>query len=364
VLKRPLDEQSSHRLRDWLKASLDRDFVDVRFAPASNGFSAETLFATLVPADGQPTQEVVLRIEQPGGHIFLDTDIEVQASTIRALAKRGVPVPRLLALEADTSVIGRRFMVMSHVRGRGFPQAPNYYANGWVLELDPARRARLWHNALSLLGRINRLRPTDGFEFLDRPHYGAAGIDQYLGWLRAWRDEALGGAPNPVIDTALAYLEANRPRATATSLIWGDSNPCNILFRDDLTVAAALDFEAAALGPGEVDLGWWFFLDRTRRAGRAPLEGVPDRQHCIAIYEQAVGRPAVAVDYFEILGGVRMALVIASTASRLVAAGQLPAKTAVAIDNPMTATVAKLIHIEPPTPGEDFRDFVRAVAGV
>jgi aminoglycoside phosphotransferase (APT) family kinase protein len=349
-------------LERWLGDRLGLDVASVEFGRASNGFSAETLFAKVNSADGAE-RNVVLRLEQPGGEIFLDTDIGDQARVLQALADNGVPSPTLLALESDRAILGRRFLAMERVGGRNFPQAPSYYVNGWVRELDAAGRARLWHNALSLLGQINRLKPADGFAFLDRPDRGEAGIDQYLGWLRAWRVDAVGPGPNRVIDAALDWLDANRPASIPVGLIWGDSNPCNILFNDDLTVSAALDFEAAALGPAEVDLGWWFFLDGVRGRGKDKLSGVPDRAECIEIYEAALGRPAIAVDYFEILGGVRMSLVIARTARRLVESGVLPANTPVALENPMAAALAELMGLTPPPVGDDFRDFVRAVAG-
>lgn len=349
-------------LEAWLARQVGTDVARVDFGRASNGFSAETLFAAVTPVSGG-TRELVLRMEQPGGEIFLDTDIATQARVLAALNDNGIPCPRLLALEEDRSVAGRRFLAMERVAGRNFPQAPSYFVNGWVKDLDADGRALLWHNALSLIGSINRLGEDDGFAFLDRPRYGAKGIDQYLGWLRAWRDEATMGRPNPVIDSALDWLETNKPQGLPVSLIWGDSNPCNILFADDLSVAAALDFEAAALGPAEVDMGWWLFLDGVRGKGKDKLSGVPSRADCVAIYEAALGRKAVGIDYFEILGGVRMALVIARTTRRLVETGLLPPDTPVALENPMAAALASMTDQPVPVVGEEFRAFVKAVAG-
>src|SRR3546814_3301172 len=63
---------------------------------------------------------------------------------------------------------------------------------GWVKELAAEARNRLWYNALSTLGQIGRLDWREDFAFLDRPAYGATGMDQYLGWLCAWRNDVLG----------------------------------------------------------------------------------------------------------------------------------------------------------------------------
>lgn len=347
-------------LERWLGSRLGLKVAEVKFSPASNGFSAETIFAALRTTDNG-THKLVIRLEQPGGEIFLETDVANQARTIAALAARGIPVPPLLALEEDASILGSRFLVMQHVEGRGFPQAPSYFADGWVKQLSPQQRGKLWKNALTLMGGINRLDAGDGFGFLDRPHHGVAGIDQYLGWLRAWRDQVIGDQPSRVIDAAIARLEADRPHGLAANVIWGDANPCNILFADNLSVATALDFEAAALAPAEVDLGWWFFLDRRRGRGHQALSGVPDRAKAIEIYQNALGRTAVAIDYFEIMGGVRMSLVIARTVRRLVDLGLLAEGLDVASDNPMTVTLAELIDIEPPKTGPSFEAFVTAL---
>lgn len=349
-------------LENWLKSTSDLDVAEVTFSRASNGFSAETIFAGIRGRGGE-RRDVVFRIERPGGQIFLDTDIANQARMLKALAGNGIPVPEVLALEEDCAVAGSRFLVMTHCRGRNFPQSPNYLANGWVKDLAAPQRTLLWSNALTVLGRINRLTVEDGFDFLDRPEYGEAGLAQYLGWLAAWRDDAVGDQPSAVIDAALNWLLSNRPNDVPVQVIWGDSNPCNILFDEDLNVSAALDFEAAALGPAEVDLGWWFFMERRRSRGRDQLSGVPGRSESIAIYEAALGRAAVAVDYFEVLGGLRMALVIARTNRRLVETGKLSRLGTVAQHNPIVETLAELIGNDPPAVGEDFAQFVSAVAG-
>jgi aminoglycoside phosphotransferase (APT) family kinase protein len=159
----------------------------------------------------------------------------------------------------------------------------------------------------------------------------------------------------------MAYLAANLPQDLPVGFVWGDSNPCNMLFDPDLSVSALLDFEAAALGPGELDLGWWFFLDRTRVGDRPPLTGVPDRNACIAIYESALGRRARELEYFEILAGARMALVIVRSVERLIEAGRLPCHTDAALNNPMTGALAGLLGMRSSPVAEGFMDFVAAV---
>jgi aminoglycoside phosphotransferase (APT) family kinase protein len=350
-------------LTPWLRERLGKAALSVRAtSPAANGFSAQTIFVTIEPEPAAAAYDIVLRLEHPGREIFLDTDLGRQAQLMQALAQRRIPAPALIGVELDPAHIGRRFIAMHRSSGRNFPQSSSYLVAGWVKELSVAGRATLWRNALQVLAAINRLDWRDSFQFLNRPQYGAPGLDQYLGWLRAWHAEVLDQRPHAIIDAGFDRLESQRPDDLPCGVVWGDSNPNNMLFDADLSVSAVLDFEAAALGPGEVDLGWWLFMDRRRSRGLAPLPGKPDRQGCISLYGQALRRPVVAIDYFEIMAGVRMALVIAQTARRLREAGLLDKDSDAATHNPIVAVLAELLGIEAPQAGQGFRDFVAAVS--
>src|SRR5215217_3666561 len=69
-----------------------------------------------------------------------------------------------------------------------------------------------------------------------------------------------------------------------------------------LILAAMLDWEMAALGPGEADLAWWIVMDSLLSEGlELPrLAGLPDRSESIEFYERARGRPVEHIDYYEI----------------------------------------------------------------
>jgi aminoglycoside phosphotransferase (APT) family kinase protein len=100
-----------------------------------------------------------------------------------------------------------------------------------------------------------------------------------------------------------------------------------MMFRDFMPVAV-LDWEMAALGAPEVDLGWMLFMhafwqDMINRHG---LPGLPDfmvRSESIALYEEVTGRPARNVDFWEVFAALRFAIVSVRTSARGVAYGQM-----------------------------------------
>src|SRR5215510_7744169 len=73
-----------------------------------------------------PTRAYVLRRKPPGKLLPSAHAIEREYRVMRALAATGVPVPRMLALCEDETVIGTPFYVMEHVAGRVFwdPRLP------------------------------------------------------------------------------------------------------------------------------------------------------------------------------------------------------------------------------------------------
>lgn len=351
------------RLGAWLAARMGTA-TDLRvesMEPVSTGASAETVVCSVAfKADGASCRRsVVLRRESPAGPIFLDTSLVRQGQMMRAIRAQGIPTAEIVGIEPDVSVLGAPFMVMEKVEGRALPHSN---ASGWLFDLPPAERGRVWRNSIETIGALNRLDWRDGLRMLDKPRYGATpGLDQYLGWALAWRDEVMGPGGHEILDEGVAYLCREKPSTSAVDVLWGDPNPGNFLYADDLSVAAALDFEAAALGPGEVDLGWWLLMDdrRCREAGRLP--GLPERDEMVAIYQASLGRAVDNAHYFEVLAAVRMSLVLVRSVARLKAQGRLPATCAADRANPYCAMLAERIGLSPPDIGEDFDQFRRAV---
>jgi aminoglycoside phosphotransferase (APT) family kinase protein len=119
------------------------------------------------------------------------------------------------------------------------------------------------------------------------------------------------------MDAVWAWLNDELPAELPTEgLNWGDARFGNVLY-EGTTPSCVLDWEMAAIGPAEVDMGWWFFMNRfyTEGTGAEPLRGFPPKAEAIATYEAALGRPMERLDWYETLAGFRFGIIFIRAAA-------------------------------------------------
>ncbi|MBB2910437.1 aminoglycoside phosphotransferase (APT) family kinase protein [Streptosporangium becharense] len=331
------------RLTTWLADRLP-DAADLRLTeltiPPSRGFANETLIVRARTATRD--HHLVVRVEPAAHRVYPRGSLDAEYRLMRGLAATGtVPVPAVHFHEPDASVLGAPFLVMSFVPGDVPGDLPSYHSAGWLAELEPRRRAEPWRAALAALAAVHRLRPGDlGLGFLDRPAFGPTGTAQELGYYAAHLD-FFGCADEPVPLAALEWLKANRPAGEAApGLLWGDARLGNIVFRD-LRPVALLDWEMAALGPAEIDLGWFLWMDRflSEGIGVPRLAGLPGRAETVAEFGRLLGRPVRDPHYYEVLAGFRFALITARVQRLLDTSGTLPPGVTV----PLHANAVRLL---------------------
>jgi aminoglycoside phosphotransferase (APT) family kinase protein len=291
------------------------------------GFSNETILGRLRWSDldgGRHEARVVVRIEPSDHQLFLDPDAMFQARVMRALARHQVPVPEVLFEEPSAALLGAPFFVMRLVEGRIPSDLPSWHVAGWTTRLDRADRARLYDNALAALVALHATDWQDGLEFLQRRGSGSA-FDRYLDHVDRWYrwSEPSRRFGVDVIDRALEHVWSRRPEHPDTGVTWGDARPGNIIFADDLSVAALLDWESATLGPAEIDVGWWLMFEEflSEAQGVSRLDGIPDRAGTIARYEELGGRRLNDIRYYEILAGLVFSLINSRVADLTIANG-------------------------------------------
>jgi aminoglycoside phosphotransferase (APT) family kinase protein len=320
--------------------------------PGGTGFSNETLiFDASWTADGQQrSQGLVLRVEPTTYRVFLEADFENQFRVIRALGESGgVKVAPMIGFEPDPAVLGAPFFIMGKVLGVAPADAPPYNQEGFLVEMTPEQRERLWLSAVDQLAAIHRVDYRQlGFEFLSKPARGATGLEQQV----AYYDEAFAwaadGKPQPVAEQAWSWLQAHVPADRPTELSWGDSRIGNMLFHDG-ECRAVLDWEMVSLGGREMDLGWWLFLDRfhTDGYGLARLPGMGSRDDTILEWQSRTGLKAADLEFYEVFAGFRFAVVMIRLAQMAEEWG-LPVPPDMETNNPVTHVLAHLLDIAPP----------------
>ncbi|CQD17867.1 phosphotransferase [Mycobacterium lentiflavum] len=351
--------QATKTLTDWLSNRLptgsDPLITNLR-VPTESGLSAETVMfdAEWMQDGARRTRPLVARVAPTGPGIYMDYDVLREAKVLRAVARYStVPVPQVLWSEDDTSVLGAEFLVMSQAEGRVPRDDPPFTAEGWVLDLTPGEQATMYDNSLAAMAAVHAMDvdATGLRSAFDRPDLGDTLVTQHVGYVASMVDWACGGAPNPVIDAGLTWLRANQPAATGRPcLCWGDGRLGNVMFADDLSVAAVLDWEAATIAVPEYDLGWWRFAMRHHSDGMGlPLPpGFPPDDEVSGRFETISGRTLRDVEFWEVLNGVRFCCIVARGASLMIAGGLLPPDTPMAVNNPGTRVLADILRIPAP----------------
>jgi aminoglycoside phosphotransferase (APT) family kinase protein len=339
-------EQSLAR---WLADRLDvTDLViDTSGRPPLNGQSNDTLMLRARWRIGGREQAggFVVRRPPSGRSLYHHYDLASQYATMRALVDTDVPVPPLVGYEPDATVIGAPFYVMGEVVGEAPPDVPPYTAIGWVLTLTPQEQARMHDAAVEVLARIHRL-DIRALPLGHLPTEPVSGFDAQFQATLDWYAWATAGTPHPVLANAVDWLQERRPRIAPDEecLNWGDARVGNMLFRD-LSPVAVLDWEMAAVGPPEVDLGWWLFLYRfhTEGLGNPRIAGFPDDEATVAMWERSAGRTALDIDYYVVLAGLRMSIIVHRHMRRMVEEGTLPPERIPDFPNPSADLLARLI---------------------
>jgi len=358
ALKNIIDtDLAAKRLADCLSSkqpgAQDITVTDVH-VPGAGGLSNETVLFTASWRDdgGEHTRGMVARVQPDGPGVFPDYDLRKEAAVIAALADNSpVPVPQVYFFEEDPSVFGAPFLVMQRIDGRIPADDPPFTAAGWVLDLTPDQRRQMWHNSIDVLAQIHRVDwRALGLDFLDTPR-NHSGLDAGLAQWRRTFKWAAEGEPNPTIEAALRWLDEHRPDSDEPKVLnWGDARVGNIIFSDDLAAAGVLDWEMVVLASREQDLGWWLFLMRhhTEGVGLPLPEGIPNRDETVDYYQRITGHTVRDLDYYEILAGTRLAILMVRAAHMMIAAGLLPPDSPMAQSNPASQLVAKLLDLPAP----------------
>jgi len=157
----------------------------------------------------------------------------------------------------------------------------------------------------------------------------------------------LAGRSHPLAESAFGWLADNQPRHAPESvcLNWGDPRPGNMIWSDFRCVCVT-DFEAAAIAPRAVDLGWWLMFDRWSHesSGVARLDGEPTREEQAALYFELSSRTPEPLHWYEVFAAARYCAIVVRVMNRAVERGMMPADNQVWLENQATACLTDLME--------------------
>jgi aminoglycoside phosphotransferase (APT) family kinase protein len=237
---------------------------------------------------------------------LLVTDRDVEFRVMDAVAKQGVPVPRMHWLETDGAWLDRPFFVMERIDG--CETSPT------KVLMDPRffpARDRIAGEFIDILARIHALDwRAAGLEFLGAPAgENECGLTEIEKWEDVVDRDALG--PQPVLRAAFRWLRRHRPSpAQRIVLVHADYRTGNFLCTPEGEIKGVLDWEMTHLGDPMEDLAW-ACIRPWRWLGDEKIGGLMERGDFYRRYEQAsnIEVNEDAVRFWEVLGNVKLAAI-------------------------------------------------------
>lgn len=229
-------------------------------------------------------------------------DMMREARVQQGLAVVGAPVPKILAVCEDDSVLGVPFYVMEYLEGEiVLDRAPD--------SLDSPAERRALSEAL-----VDALVDLHG---VDLERAGLANFGRPDGYLQRQIATFSGLAEQvferdlPLVGEIGRWLEAARPETQRPALVHGDYRFGNVMFRPDAParVAAILDWEMATLGDPLADLGYLIASYRDATSPGTVLEisaatladGYLSRDEIAERYAQRSGLDVSDLPWYQVL---------------------------------------------------------------
>ena len=288
-----------------------------------DGFRGPLTLTRLSGGQSNPTWRIdaasgryVLR-QKPVGKVLPSAhQVDREFRVMQALAQTDVPVPRMLALCTDDSVMGSMFFVMEHLEGRVLfdPRLP---------DLSPDQRGAIFdamNGAIAAISTVDPLAIGLG-DFGRQGGYVERQVSRWTKQYRASETETI-----PAMDALIDWLPANLPTAPEeVRIAHGDFRLDNlILHPTEPRVLAVVDWELATLGCPYADFAYNVMVWRIspgvfRGLGGLDLRGtgIPTEAEYVDQWCRRTGRTRPEnFDFYTILALFRIAAIVQGVAKR------------------------------------------------
>ncbi|WKT59438.1 phosphotransferase [Microbulbifer thermotolerans] len=289
-------EQKTAQQRDAV-AQLPLESLEKYLATHIDGFRGPLSVRKFSGGQSNPTFKLeaasglyVLRRQPPGKLLKSAHAVDREFRVMRALADTDVPVPRVMHLCEDPTLIGSLFFVMEYCEGRIFWHAD-------LPEVDERQRTAIYDEMNRVLAALHSVDiESVGLSDYGRPgNYFERQFERWRGQYRASELSRIGA-----MESLMAWLAKNLPEDDGrVALVHGDYRLDNIMFHHrEARAVALLDWELSTLGHPFADLAYQCMQMRMPADGgkisglmgldRAAL-GIPSEREYVARYCERMG---------------------------------------------------------------------------
>jgi aminoglycoside phosphotransferase (APT) family kinase protein len=244
----------------------------------------------------------------PLGHVLATAhDMAREHRVMSALSATTVPVPEMVALCEDPTVMGVPFYVMHFVEGAVLRRTTQ------SADLSHEQRADIAHRLVDTLADLHEVDPdTVGLSDFGHPAgFLERQVRRWTAQLERSRTREVPGFPE--LASALA---ARVPQSQRASIVHGDYRLDNVLIGQDQRIRAVLDWEMATLGDPLCDLGL-LPVYATPAAGVAgvvsdgmgPHNGFPSMDTLVERYAARTGLDVTPLPWYIALGYYKLAVI-------------------------------------------------------
>lgn len=297
------------RLSQWLRDQGLKFDGELVISPLSGGQSNPTYRI------GAGEQQWVLRRKPPGQLLASAHAVDREYRVMKALASTDVPVPQMIALCSDDSVIGSMFYLMAYLPGRVFldPTLPG---------MTPDARGAIYREVQRVAAAIHRVDVAQvGLSDYGRPqNYLRRQIDRWSRQYRASQTDAIDA-----MERLIDWLPQHVPEDGPAGLVHGDFRIDNLIFHpSEPRVLAVIDWELSTLGDIFVDIAyhcmfWHLTPDEFRGLKGYDLHalGIPDEAAQLAAWCRLTGHDKPAHwNYYLAFNMFRMAAILQGILAR------------------------------------------------
>ncbi len=282
------------QLTDALRHYLPGGSGITAIRPLTTGFSNETYLIEGL--------DLILRLPPAAGAMLEGHDVVGQGRIYQGLtaAAGAPPVPQVIAICADSGVIGVPFFVMERIAGESID---DMVMTPWFTGGSDALRRQFCTDWISVFAGLAQLEPLAALGPAVSPQDDVG----------MWREFARKADCPELVALFDRLLAAPAPLSGPPAITQGDPKLSNIMWHDQ-RISAVLDWEMALNGEPLADLGYmlFFFASDYHSATRAQkLPGMLARAEAIALWEAVSGRSAAGVIWHEIAQIGKTAAIIA-----------------------------------------------------